>query len=159
MLQNIFPKNIIETIRIRLYTFFKIPLINYTKPRVINLDDTRCEVVIPHNRGNKNHVNSIYFGALAVGADLCVGLLALSQIEKSKKKIVLIFKDFNADFLKLAKSDAHFICDEGKKIGELVDKVIATRSRQNATIKGYAICPKASGDEVVARFSLTLSLK
>ena len=159
MLQKIFPAALINTIKIRLYTFFKIPLIHHIAPRVKELGDARTVVIIPLSRRTKNHLNSIYFGALSVGADLCVGLMARYHVEQSGRNVVLVFKDFKADFKKLAKSDAHFICDEGEKVRTLVNHTIESGARENATIHGYAICPKASGDEVVMDFDLTLSLK
>lgn len=159
MLQRIFPPALIHTLKIRLYTFFKIPLINHIAPRVVALGDERTEVIIPLSRRTRNHVNSVYFGALAVGADLCIGLMARYHVEKSRQNVVLLFKDFKTDFKKLAKSDAHFICDEGLKVRALVEKTIASGTRQNATIHGYATCPQASGDDIVMDFDLTLSLK
>ena len=51
-------------------------------------------VKIPFRRKVKNHVNSMYFGALAVGADLSGAYLAFHHIKKTDRKIKLIFKDF-----------------------------------------------------------------
>ena len=73
----------------------------------------------------------MYFGSLSVGADLCMGLIGVHHIRKTGRKIVWLFKDFKADFIKTGRSDVHFICDEGKKIEALVDKVIQTGERQN----------------------------
>lgn len=151
--------NLLETVKIRLYTLFKIPLINYVGPRVIQINNERCEAVIPLTRRTRNHVHSVYFGALAVGADMCIGLLALRHVEKSGKKIVLIFKDFHADFRRLAKGDAHFICAQGKAVKDLIQRTIQSGRREHATINGYATTPRVSGDEVVMKFTLTLSAK
>jgi len=101
----------------------------------------------------------MYFGALSIGADLCIGTLALHHIKASGKKIDLIFKDFKIDFLKRALADVHFICEEGSKVKDIVDEAAATGTRQTLAIKGYATTPKISGGEVIANFELTLSVK
>lgn len=152
-------KNFLTSLQINLYGLLKIPMIFFLSPRVIEISDRRAEAKIPLSYRSKNHLNSMYFGALSVGADLCIGLIALHHIKKSGKNIKLVFKDFKADFKKLAKSDVHFVCEEGDKIATLVKKVAQTGTRHHATINGYAITPKASGNEIVMDFALTLSLK
>ena len=83
----------------------------------------------------------------------------LYQLFKNlKKKIVLVFKDFNAQFLKRAESDVHFICNDGLAVDQLVSTAIETQERQNYTLKIIAKTPKIS-DDVVAEFDLTLSIK
>ena len=143
---------------IRLFGFTKVAMIAYCRPRVIFIDDSKLEIKIPLNRRTKNHINSMYFGALAVGADITGGFLALPSIQKSKRKIVLVFKDFNAQFLKRAESDVHFICNDGLAVDQLVSTAIETQERQNYTLKIIAKTPKIS-DDIVAEFDLTLSIK
>ena len=143
---------------IRLFGFTKVAMIYYCRPKVVRVDDQLLEIKIPLNRKTKNHINSMYFGALSVGADVTGGFLALPPIQKSKRKIVLLFKDFNAKFLRRAESDVHFICKDGKAVSDLVNKAIETGERQNYTLKIKATTPKIS-DDIVAEFELTLSIK
>jgi acyl-coenzyme A thioesterase PaaI-like protein len=152
-------KNFFPNLQLRLFGLAKIPLIFFLGPRIIEINDQRAEVKIPLTYRSKNHLNSMYFGALSVGADLCIGMIALHHIKKSGKKISLVFKDFKADFTKLAKSDVHFICTEGDKIASLVKKVAESGERHHCNIKGYAIAPKANGTEIIMDFTLALSLK
>jgi len=143
---------------IRLFGLTKVAMIAYCRPRVILLNESTLEIKIPLNRRTRNHINSMYFGALSVGADITGGFLALSPIQKSKRKIVLVFKDFNAKFLKRAESDVHFICKDGKAVKDLVDLAIKTQERQNYKLNIIATTPKISND-IVAEFELTLSIK
>ena len=143
---------------IRLFGFTKVAMIAYCRPSVIYFDDQKLEIKIPLNRRTKNHINSMYFGALSVGADITGGFLALPAIQKSKHKITLLFKDFNAKFLRRAESDVHFICKDGIEVTKLVNKAIETQERQNYTLKIIAKTPKISND-IVAEFNLTLSIK
>lgn len=149
----------IESIKFALFTMFKIPMIRYARPCIVNIDDSQSHIIIPLSFRTKNHIRSMYFGALSVGADLCIGLLARHHIDKIDKTRVLLFKDFKINFLKTAKSDVHFICREGDLVKKLVEDLIRTNERQNQTIHGIATTPKISGDTVVAEFSLTLSVK
>ena len=107
---------------IRLFGFTKVPMIWYCRPKVIEHTDEKIEIKIPLRRRTKNHLGSMYFGVLAVGADITGGFLAMDPIQESGRKIALIFKDFKADFLKRPEGDVHFMCNDGAAIKELVDK-------------------------------------
>ena len=104
------------TLFIRYFGLTKVPMIFYCRPKVIKISSDSVTVKIPLLRRNKNHVGSMYLGALSVGADITSAMLALELIKESKRKIIPIFKDFHADYYKRAEGDVHFVCDEGKKI-------------------------------------------
>jgi len=143
---------------IRLFGVTKVPMIWYCRPKVIEHNDEKIEIQIPLKRRTKNHLGSMYFGVLAVGADITGGFLAMDPIQDSGRNIALIFKDFKADFLKRPEGDVHFICKDGLAIKELVDKVTHSAERHNYKLNIEAIVPSIS-TEVVAKFELTLSLK
>ena len=146
------------TWQMRLFGLIRIPLILFCWPQVVSITDTRLEVKIRLNRLTKNHLNSMYFGVLSVGADITGGFLAMKLIHKSQSVISLIFKDFQADFLKRAEGDVHFVCEDGIIIQNLVDLAEKTGKRQNLPVNIIAKVPSIS-DEPVAKFILTLSLK
>lgn len=148
-----------NTIYLRLFGLAKIPMLFIANPEVVRVNDQEAEVKISLNFLTKNHLGSMYFGVLAMGADCAGGLMAMNHINKSKKKISLIFKDFKADFLKRPEGDVHFICKDGKKIAAQVKEVIKKKIRINRKLNIVAICPCISGEEPVAKFELTLSLK
>ena len=146
------------TWQIYLFGILKIPLIFFCRPKVISISDTRLEVKIKLNRRTKNHLNSMYFGVLSVGADVTCGFMAMKLINKSQSRISLIFKDFHADFLKRAEGDVHFICEDGLAIQNLIELCEQTAERQNLPVNITATVPSIS-NEPVAEFKLTLSLK
>ena len=76
---------------LRIISFWKIPLLFYCRPKIILLTDQKVQFKIKLKRRVKNHLGSMYFGALAVGADLTGGYLALHHMQKSSKKVKLIF--------------------------------------------------------------------
>ena len=143
---------------IKYFGFTKVPLIFYCKPKVVAISNTSVTLKIPLLRRNRNHVGSMYIGALAIGADLSSALLALNIVDKSKRKIIPIFKDLKAEFLKRAEGDVHFICNEGEKIDRMMKKVLSQNIRVNEVINVVAYVPSKLGEDPVAKFSLTLSI-
>lgn len=135
---------------------FKIPLLFYVSPKIIAISPDSCIVKIKLRRRTKNHLNSMYFGAMAVGADVAVGLHAFYLSELKKTKISLAFKSFNAEFLKRAESDVNFICEEGNKIIKMIEESMIEGKRVNEMIDVQAI---NSSNEMVAKFTMELSLK
>ena len=83
----------------------------------------------------------------------------MKLIKESGHDVSLAFKDFKADFLKRAEGDTHFICEEGSEIRSFIQEVLKSEQRLSKEVSVYAICPTVSGDEPVANFKLTLSLK
>ena len=143
---------------IQLFGITKVPMIWYCRPKVIEHTDEKIEIKIPLKRKTKNHLGSMYFGVLAVGADITGGFLAMEPIQESGRKINLIFKDFKADFLKRPEGDVHFTCNDGLAVKELVDRVSNSSDRHNFKLSIDATVSSISS-EVVPRFELTLSLK
>ena len=140
------------------FGLMRIPLIFFCRPKVVSISDTKLEVKIKLNRRTKNHLNSMYFGVLSVGADVTGGFLAMKLIRNNQSRIALIFKDFHADFLKRAEGDVHFICEDGLAIKDLVEVAEQTGERQYLPLHITATVPTIS-NESVAKFILTLSLK
>lgn len=137
----------------------RVPLLFSVRPKVVELNERRAAVKIPLNRWTRNHLGSMYFGTLAIGADCVVGILAFYAIQRRKaKKVHLSFKDFQAEFLRRPEGSVLFCCDAGPEIEALVDEVLHTGERKNLTVPAYAALAK-NPEQVVARFLLTLSLK
>ncbi|MCB1215152.1 MAG: DUF4442 domain-containing protein [Deltaproteobacteria bacterium] len=150
--------NLFTTLKLWAFALFKIPLIAYCRPQIISLDDKACELKVPLNYFTKNHLGSMYFGALSIGADAIGGVMAMHQIEASGHRIQFVFKDFKAEFLRRPEDDVHFYCEEGHKIKSQIAQTIKTGERVTRVINVVARTPKKS-NEVVARFFLGLSLK
>lgn len=156
---ELLPDNLKNNLVLRYFGFFKIPLLGFIRPKVIEMSDTRTIIKVPLNRRTKNHLNSMYFGAMATAADVTSGFAAMNHIYNSGKNIHLSFKDFNAEFLKRAEGDTFFENNQGKEIKEFVNEVIRTGERMNMPLKVIATVPDKFKDEPVAIFTLTLSLK
>lgn len=130
----------------------------YVRPSVMELSTERVVVRIPLRRRTKNHLGSMYFGALSVGADCSVGVLAMHLVEQQPENIAMIFKNFSAEFHRRAEGDVDFCCNQGHEIANLVVQAAASGERVELAIHVIATVPEQSGDPV-ATFKLTLSMK
>ena len=148
-----------QTLLLRAFGLTKIPMLFFLSPTILKLNKKECAVKIGLNYRTKNHLGCMYFGALSAGADCAGGLMGMEAIKRSGKKVDLLFKDFHADFRKRAEGDVVFTCTDGAKIQQMVKDAVKTGRRINKTMMIVATTPKVSGDEPVAIFELTLSLK
>ncbi len=162
MLENILkliPENIQATLALRYFSFSKIPLLFLVRPSVMEISSKKVIVKIPFRRKTRNHLGCMYVGALAMGAELAAGLMAVKFIKQSQYKISLVFKNFTADFLKRAEDDTIFICEDGDAIGKIIQSTEETGERQQVTVNVVAKVPTKLGEEPVAKFTITISLK
>lgn len=148
-----------ETFRLRLWTLFKIPLLFFLRPSVVEVSPRRTVIRIPLSRRSRNHLGSMYFGALCAGADLAGALTAMRRIEASGRAVSLIFKEASARFWKRAEGDVLFVCEDGEGVAALVRRAIETGEREEQPVRIVALVPGKLGDEPAAEFVLTLSLK
>jgi len=117
------------TALINAFSAFKIPLLAFITPRIVELDEKRSVVRVRLDLRTRNHLGVMYFGALAMGAELSIALKAVQTINKSGRKIDFLFKDFQGDFLKRADGHTHFVCEQGDKVAALVEQAIASEER------------------------------
>ncbi|MEZ9177064.1 PaaI family thioesterase [Vibrio kanaloae] len=155
MLTNLQKANLYLT----MFGMFKVPLIWLCRPKLLALDDQHVELKIPLKRRTKNHLNSMYFGVLAVGADVAGGFLAMSKSQQQGERISLAFKEVTGNFLKRPEGDVHFTCNDGELINTMLAETISTGARVNQPVTIIATCPSLHGDEPMAEFQLTLSIK
>lgn len=136
-----------------------IPLVGIVTPRVVELSETRTVLKIPLNFLTRNHLRVMYFGAINIGAELSIAMLAFKFTRESKHRIDFLFRDFKATFLKRAEGDVHFICDENAEVLAQLRESETTDERLNRTYKAYAVVPSIDPNARIAEFELTLSTK
>lgn len=134
----------------------KIPMIGYTGLKLLEINETSSIVKIKLKRRTKNHLNSMYFGALAIGADVAGGIHAFYFANKYGKKVSFAFKGMECEFFKRAESDCIFQSDDGSKVENAIKNSIATGERINETT---TVSVFNSNKEEVAKFKLIVSVK
>ena len=148
-----------ETALVRLLGL-KIPVLLFLGPTVERLDDEGCAVGIALGLRSRNHLGSMYFGALCAGADLAAGLNAARLIWfHGHRDVQLVFKDVKAEFLKRADGDVRFETRQGLAVKEAVLRAESSGERELVPMEVVATVPKKYGDEPVARFTMGLALK
>lgn len=141
---------------LRLMGLFQIPLLAFVKPRIIEINDEKCVVKVRNRRRVKNHLKSMYFGALCVGADVAGGLPVFYLCEQMGKKPSFAFKSVKANFLKRLETDAYFHCDQVPFIQQKINQALSENERQNFPVM---VLVKDLNGEVFAEFEMELSVK
>ncbi len=148
-----------QTIALRAWAFRHIRLLSFLRPSVVEINAERCVIRVPLGRRTRNHLGSMYFGALCAGADAAAALIALGATRQEGTRFSILFKDVRGEFLKRAEADVQFTCDQGREIRELLRRARESGERESLPVRVTATVPSLSGEEPVARFELTLSVK
>lgn len=148
------------TMMVRLWSLQNVFLLWLVRPKIVQLNSDRCVVRIPLNFiTRRRDIRAMYLGTLCMGADVAAGLIAFQLVRQRRARVSFIFKDLRAEFLKRAEGDVVFTNADGPLIQDLVARALETGERQEATVAVTATVPSKLGDEPVARFALTLSVK
>lgn len=139
-----------------LFGWVKIAMIAYCRPKIVTWNEDTVVIRIRKSRRTKNHLKSIYFGALMVGADLAAGLHAFAFTVSEKKKISLAFKSCNAQFFKRPDTDVFFEARAGALVRNMITESESKKERINAVIP---VSIKDVHGEEVARIDMELSLR
>lgn len=138
-----------------------IPMVVWLSPRLLERSAQRCVVKIPFTWRSRNHLGSMYFGALCVGADLAGALLAMDFIQphghQETSPVSLVFKDMRAAFVRRAEQHTLFVCEDGPRIRACIDQAHASAQRQSVVVMVGAY--EEYSQAKVAEFELTLSMK
>ena len=140
---------------LRIMGWMYIPLIGYVKPRLLVIDAEKAVVRIRLRRRTKNHLKSMYFGALAVGADVAAGLHAFYFSEQLGVKPSFAFKSVKGEFLKRATGHVLFTSTDGHVVEQVVKTARETGERQHAMVRVNATVE----GETVAIFDMEISVK
>lgn len=148
------------TMMVRLWSLQNVFFLWLASPKIVELTADRCVVRVPLNwRTRRKDIRAMYLGTLCMGADVAAGLIAFQLVAEKKVKVNFIFKDIKGEFLKRAEGDVLFTNNDGPLIQDLIRRALETGERQEATVHVTATVPKKLGEEPVARFELTLSVK
>jgi hypothetical protein len=145
---------------VRLWSFLNVFLLWLIRPTIVELNERRCIVRVPLNwRTRRRDIHAMYLGVLCMGADVAAGLIAFNLVREKKVAVSFIFKDLHADFLKRAEGDVLFTNEDGPVIVSLVERALVSGEREETAVHVTATVPAKLGDEPVARFALTLSIR
>ncbi len=148
-----------ETALLRLLSL-RIPMLFLLGPRVVELDEEGCAIEIPLRLRSRNTlIGAMYLGVLCAGADLAAGFPAARLVFARHRNIRFVFGDLRAEFLKRADGNVVFRSRDGRRIAEAVRRADATGERVTIPVEVVATVPARYGDEPVARFTLSFSVR
>lgn len=147
-------------LKFKLVGLFKIRMLGFVNAKLVEYTKEKTVVKIPLNKKTRNHLGSVYFGALAVGADVTGAWIAFDYLYKTKNKNVsIVFKDLQAEFLKRADGDVHFTCLDGPEVLAAFNETIEDGERKNVELEVLVTVPSKYQSEPVANFKMTLSMR
>jgi len=148
------------TTMVRLWSLQNVFLLWLIRLKVLELTPERCVVRVPLNFiTRRRDIHAMYLGTLCMGADVASGLIAFQLVRERRQNVSFIFKDIKGEFLKRAEGPVLFTNNDGPLIQDLIKRALETGERQEATVHVVATVPSKLGDEPVAKFELTLSVK
>lgn len=135
----------------------RVPLLAFCNPQLLSVEPT-AKVTLPLNFVTKNHFRTMYFGALAMGAELSVAVPILEAMFIKKKPVSFIFKDFKCEFLKRADTSVIFEFSDIEESRRAIEDALATGERLNKTFKGKAYS-KDNAENIFMTYEITISIK
>lgn len=151
-----FAKQITDPVKYRLFLLANLPSAYFAGIRVHSLDQQKAVITVPQKWFNKNPFRSIYFAVLAMAAEINTGVLCMGHLYKRQPAVSMLVVNMSASFQKKATGTISFICEEGNKIQEAIQRSVDTGEGQTVEChtKGYN-----AAQELVCEFVFTWSFK
>ncbi len=136
--------------------FFKLPLGWLSGMRVKYLNEITCIVSIKYKWINQNPFKSMFWAAQGMAAEMSTGVLVMSAIEKSNRKVSMLVTKQEANFCKKATGKIIFTCNEGAFVDNAIQKSLETNDGQIVSLTSEG---KNEDGVVVSTFVFEWSLK
>ena len=149
-------KSINNPFRFALFLLVKLPIGFLAGLRLVQATPTQAVVCIKYQYITKNPFHSIYFGCLAMAAELASGTLGLVYSMGLFPEVSMLVVHMEADFIKKGKGRVYFTCTDGEMLGQAARETRATG--ESRTVIATSIGRDINGFEI-ARFKITWSFK
>ena len=142
--------------KFRLYLLKNLPAAFFSGLSIREVDTEHCSVIVPFKWFTRNPFRSTYFACMSMAAEMSTGILAMGHIYNRKPAISMLVTSVHGDFYKKATAKTLFICNEGSRIRETIERAIALKVPQTieVTSSGYN-----EQNELIATFKITWSFK
>lgn len=119
--------------------FFKIPIAWIAGLRLKSFSNQKCEIKVKLSKFSQNPFRSMFWAVQGMAAEFTTGFMCMDQVQKSGEKISMLVLEQNGKFTKKAVGRITFVCDEGDKIKDVIQKAIDTKEGQTLklTSRGY----------------------
>ena len=149
-------KQILSPFKFGLFKITKLPLTFLSGIKAIELSSDSATTTVKYCYLNTNPFKSIYYGVLAMTAELSTGVLAIFSIAKHEESISLLVIESNGKFHKKATGTIQFTCNDGALFQEEIERCIGEKIpvTVSASTKGYN-----EQNELVCEYTFTWSFK
>lgn len=144
-----------HTLELWTFAMLKVPMLMFARPRVRTVCADRYELSIELARRTKNPYGSMYFGAMAIGAEATAMAHALVVARSMGKSVFFTTKRVNVQFLAPAKGDVTFRTDDGDQLRSAMEQAMEENRAARAEVRVSALC----AEQPVATFDFELALK
>lgn len=135
------------------------PMMRYVQPRLVDLTDSRATIRVDVSRQTGNPFGSLFFGALATGADCAAGLFAMKFMFDTGHRTFPLVRAASTECLRKVCRYAHFTCTQGREVAETCRTALATGQRHDIDLHIVVTAPEEYGAEPVARITQTMSIR
>ncbi|WP_461303450.1 DUF4442 domain-containing protein [Aureisphaera sp.] len=142
--------------QINKFTLVKLPAAYFTGVRAKEISETHCVTSVKHKWINQNPFKSMFWAVQGMAAELSTGALVMSCIKESNTRVSMLVANNKATFTKKAKGRITFLCEDGLKIKEAIQRTVETGEGITCWMK--AVGKDAAGD-VVSEFEFEWTVK
>lgn len=142
--------------KVNQFLFFKLPSAWFCGVRVKRIDQKHCTVAVKLKWINQNPFQSMYFAVQAMAAELTTGALVMQGIQDKTQKISMLVSENKSEFLKKAKGNIHFTCEDGDALHNAIDTCIKNSDGSTIWMKSVGINEQ---EDVVSIFHFKWTLK
>jgi hypothetical protein len=143
-------------LKFRLFLLQKLPSAFFSGLRITAIDEEKSVVSVPYRWFTRNPFRSTYFACLGMAAEMSTGVLAMAHTHKREPSISMLVVKMEASFYKKATNKSRFICDEGIKIRETIERAVTSSLGETVTVKATGW---SENEEKIAEFFITWSFK
>ena len=150
-----FRRQVLSPLKLRLFMMQKLPMAWLAGLRLTQLTPETATVTVRYKYLTQNPFRSIYFGCLAMAAELASGIQAMMHVQAGRPVSMLVV-GLQGDFTKKAVGLISFTCPDGPRIAQAIAESRATG--EGRLVEATSTGLDEAGD-VVATFRLTWSFR
>jgi len=124
--------------------------------RLVEATEKHAIVRVKYQYLTKNPFHSIYFGCLAMAAELSSGVLGMVYTMGLKPEVSMLIIKLEGEFKKKGRGRIYFVCEDGEIMGNAAKETRETGEPR--TVTTTSIGRDSQGREI-ARFLITWSFK
>lgn len=125
--------------KINWYTAINLPSAWLCGVRLKSMDETTAVTTVKHRWFNQNPFNSMFWAVQGMAAEFSTGILVMTAIRNSGKKISMLVQNNKANFSKKATGRITFTCNDGRKINQAISQTLKTGEGQTIWMQSIGV--------------------